>query len=87
VLVRDDRAEQFLDEARTSSTNNPMATAITARATALLTADHQALIRIADDFERAGATYQQRRTRTLADFGPHGSFAGRTPAPPQSHDY
>ncbi len=73
VLSRNDRVEQFLKQARASSANNPMATAITRRATALLTADHQALIGVADDFGNAGATYQLGRTRTLAGLDRHQS--------------
>jgi predicted ATPase/DNA-binding CsgD family transcriptional regulator len=79
VLAEDNDAEQCLARASVSSIGNPIASAITRRAAALRTHDHQALRSVAADFDGAGSTYQCARTRALADGRP-GHLAFPLPA-------
>jgi hypothetical protein len=69
VLAKNAAAEQLLARASVSSIGNPITTAITRRAAALATNDQQTLQSVAADFERAGSTYQQARTRAVAGIG------------------
>jgi predicted ATPase/DNA-binding CsgD family transcriptional regulator len=66
VLMGADDADRLLDQASQVSTGNPIATAITRRAAALLATDRDALAAVAADFEQAGSDYQRARTLTLS---------------------
>jgi hypothetical protein len=66
VLAGADDTEALLTNARERSRGNPVATALTERAAALLRGDPAALRPLADTLDAAGAGYQAERTRRLA---------------------
>jgi hypothetical protein len=66
ILARHERADELLQAAYEKSVGNPVATAITSRATAVHAGDLPVLLSMAEDFLRAGTTYQQKRTLALA---------------------
>ena len=65
VLAHAPDNDSLLLRAKTSSRGNPIATAITARASALKTGDKSTLETLADDLA-PHSSYQATRTRTLA---------------------
>jgi hypothetical protein len=66
ILARHERADELLQAAYEKSVGNPVATAITSRATAVRAGDLPVLLSVAEDFLQAGTTYQQKRTLALA---------------------
>jgi hypothetical protein len=59
VIAGDQHAVALLHSASPTSSDNPVATAIMHRAAALQAGDRPMLLRVAEDFLRAGTTYQQ----------------------------
>ncbi|MDX6763973.1 ATPase, partial [Streptomyces sp. F8] len=76
VLAGAPDAAARLAEARTAVAGNPVATALVARATALLDADTPQLLATAAAFDAAGCRYQSARTLILAD-GEHTARGAR----------
>jgi hypothetical protein len=67
VLARHRRTDELLQAAHEERVGNPVAAAITSRAAAVRAGDVPVLLSVAEDFLRAGTTYQQMRTLALAD--------------------
>jgi predicted ATPase/DNA-binding CsgD family transcriptional regulator len=67
VLACHRRADELLQAARVESLGNPVAAAITSRAAGVRARDLPLLLSLAEDFLRAGTTYQQKRTLALAE--------------------
>jgi tetratricopeptide (TPR) repeat protein len=65
VLAGHQKAELFLRDAALACLDNPIATAITHRAEALLTGDRARMEQVAQELLRAGTPYQQMRTLAL----------------------
>ena len=65
VLAADPRAGALVDAATMVTAGNPIATALTARAAALLAGDNRLLRPAADQLDRAHCPYQAARTLVL----------------------
>jgi hypothetical protein len=66
VLAALPQARDLLTEARTAVAGNPVASALVARAEALLDDDRERLLATVAEFEAAGCRYQAARTLVLA---------------------
>ena len=66
VLAHTGQAEELLRSAFGIGVDNPVATAITHRAAALLAGDDAMLLAAGEEFRRAGTSYQYGRTLALA---------------------
>jgi hypothetical protein len=66
VLGRHPGAAARVERSRHAARDNPIATAIVARAAAIAARDHPRLIRFADTFAQLDCPYQQARTVELA---------------------
>jgi predicted ATPase/DNA-binding CsgD family transcriptional regulator len=65
VLADHPDATSRIERSRHAARDNPIATAIVARAAAIAAGDHDALVRSVSTFARLGCPYQQARTGTI----------------------
>jgi hypothetical protein len=66
VLDHHPSAAARVERSRHAARDNPIATAMVERSAAIITGDHETLVRLAGTFARLGCPYQQARTARMA---------------------